>query len=643
MNGRQAIPKSYASTTNPTYLFGLPLTTDILIEVLCNGVSCEDRDTANHAENILLLVLRIKDVLPLRWNEVCKFLIPVLPLILCHAKTSSRVGSLILSVVEPEMKNELPTIVLLKSSVALLFSRETHTQAEAVYRLMYLIQNIPNAEIYMPNMRSISDTVPNNICIVEPMTCSSNDAFSCLYDVSLIEGFLDVLQNPHTEPSIRHSTLKQLNVIADDPVVLARFYEIDGHLVIWKVLDKSLQDASACNYAKNVIEIIGILCKLCIRIPSFRRDFEDDIQTYVLIMRSLLLFHTNEKFKRECAILLFSLAFSGYIVGGHKQFIVPSICKRLYLPIVCDYGWKLISDHHNLLDLLPINEHHPSKPISDTNSNYSCESSQASSLRSTMKTSQVWRYIRMSFSALWFGSLDHLIDCPQYLEGTKNTELNYRTNQDSLRFDKALCVTVCDLEIIEGSSQKYGLTYWLKQLKNATSTAHVALSCSAIENFSNVDSTGHRKQWDCNLFLQSIKRFCSVAPNTKQDEIVFTKMCRLLANLVERDFIDIHVWILKEFNRKSCIFLDLINYPKISTPVFLTNIKFMETILSKTIDNDSKRIIQQWVYTTTGEDKGTTSLNKGKSKTKSRNLYETLFDTALSRLDSLLEEKKMGN
>lgn len=627
---------------NAPYLFGLPLTTDILIEVLCNGIPSNDPETANHAENILLLVLRIKDVVPLRWNEVCKFLIPVLPLILCYAKTSTTVGQLILSVVEPEMKNDLSTIVLLKSSVTLLFSRETHTQAEAVYRLMYLIQNMPNAEIYMPNMRSISDAVPNNICIVEPMTCTNNDAFSCLYDVSLIEGFLDVLQNPNTEPSIRHSTLKQLNVIAEDPIVLNRLYDIEGHFVILKILDKSLQEASACNYAKNVIEIIGILCKLCIRIPSFRRNFEDDIQTYVLIMRSLLLFHTDEKFKRECAILLFSLAFGGYVVGGHKQFIVPPVCKRLYLPIVCDYSWKLTSDHQNLLDLLPINEH-PSKPTSDTNSNYSGGSSQASSVRSTVKTSQVWRYIRISFSALWFGSLDQLIDCPQYLEGTKNTELNYRTNEDSLRFNSALCVTEADLEIIEGSSQKYGLNYWLKQLKNATSTSHVALSCAAIENFSNVDSTGHRKQWDCNLFLQSIKRFCSVAPNTKKDEIVFTKMCRLLSNLAERDFIDIHVWILKEFNHKGCIFLDLINYPQISTAVFLTNIKFIETVLSKTIENDSKRIIQQWVYTSAGEDKGPATLNKGKTKTKPKNLYENLFDTGLLRLDSLLEEKKLGN
>lgn len=641
MDGKQIMPKCYA--LNPSYLFGLPLSTEIIAEVLCNGLSCEDSKTANYAENILLLVLRIKDVLPQHWKEMSKFLIPVLPLILCHAKTTTKLGTLVLSVVEPDTRNHLPTITLIKSSVALLFSRDTHTQGEAIYRLTYLIQNMPKAEMYMPNMRSISDTIPSNICIVEPMEYSSNEEFSCLYDVHLIEDFLAVLQNPNTEPSIRHSTLKQLNVIAMDPIVLSRFYEIDGYSVIWSILDKSLQDASSENYAKNVVEIIGILSKMCIRIPSFRRQWENDIETYVLILRSLLLFHTEEKFKKDCAVLLFTLAYGGYVVGGNKHFIVPSVCRKLMLPIGCEFSWKSSSDRRNLLDLLPISEK-PSK-LADTNSNHSSDShSDVSSANSTIKVPEVWRYIRMTFSALWFGSLDQLIDCPMYLEGTKNTELNYKMNKDSLRFNKALCVTASDLEVIEGSSQKYGLNYWLKQLKNATNTTQVSLSCAAIENFSNVDSTGHRKQWDCNLFLQSIKRFCTVAPNYEQDEIVFTKICRLLSNLVERDFVDVHIWVLKEFNRKGCIYVDLINDPRASATTFQTNIKFLEAILAKTIDNDSKKIIQNWVFTPMSDDKRPTTIIKGKnkSKTKPKNLYEHFFDIALLRLDSLLEEKKMG-
>lgn len=647
MNGRKNTPKLYAkpSEISPASLFGVPLSTEILTEVLCNGLICADVKTMNYAENILMLVFRAKDLLPKHGEKVYEFLTNVLPLCLCHASTTTKLGQLILTVVEPEEKNVLPTIVLLKSSVALLFSRDTHSQGEAVYRLLYLLQHIPNAEIYMPNVRCISDTVPNNICIVEPMKYSNNEAFSHLYDVHLIKDFLDMLRNRNTDPSLRHSTLKQLNVIAEDPIILNQFYECDGHSIILKLLDKSLQEATSDNYAKNAIEIIGILSKMCIRIPAFRRQMQDDIQFYVLILRSLLLFHIEARFKRDCAVLLFSLAYSDFIVGGSRAFIVPSVCKRLLLPILCEFGWTSKYTQHNLLDILIPACEHP-KATLDNNMNSSSSSDTITLNHSSIKIAQIWQYIRMCFSALWFGSLDQIIECPNYADGTKNTELDYKTNDDSLKFNRELCLKWTDLKIVEGSSPKCGLNHWLKQLKNATNSQQVSLSCVAIENFSNVDSIGQRKQWNCNQFVQSIKRFCTVSPNNKQDEIVFSKICRLLSNLVERDFIDVHIWLLKELNAKSCVFLDLITDSNVTTPIFLANMKLQEAVITKTIDTESKRIIHQWVYQSSDDDRKKATANclrKLKPKTTSSgNLYEKIFDIALNRLDSLLGEKKLG-
>lgn len=583
------------------------------------------------------MILRTKTLIPNRWNDVSKLLKPVLPLILCHAKTTSTLGQLILSLVEPESENGLATVVLIKSSVALLFSRDTHTQSEALYRLMYLIQNIPNAEIYMPNLNCITDTIPSSLCIVDPLPYTNNEDFSDLYEVHLIEDLLEVLQNPNTEPSIRHSTLSQLNIVVEDPVALNHFHEVGGQTIILKVLDRSLRENSDSNYPYNAIQIIGILTKMCLRIPTFRRRLEDDIQAYVLILRSLLLFHTDDKFRRECVVLLFSLAFSSYIVGGNKQFIIPPVCKKLFLPITCELSWKSTLEQNSLLELILVNE-----KSSDTNSNHSDTSSEHST---ELKIPQVWRFIRLTFNSLWFGSLDQLVDSPSFAKGTRNSELNYKTNPDSLLFNRALCATSADLEIIEGTSQKYGLNYWVKQMKNATTFSQVTLSCAAIENFSNVDSTGHQKQWDCRLFLQSITRFCTIAPNNRQDEIIFIKICRLLSNLIDRDFIDVHIWVLEKFNQKQCVYLDLLNSSKSSTSIFLCNIRFMETILLKTIDTQSKKIIEQLIFHTFSEDQNA-SLSAKSSKNKGKpasNLYEHIFDVALRRIDTLLHEKKIGN
>lgn len=652
LEGRQTISKSYSKSAdiNPICLFGLPITTEILTEVLCNGLLCADAKTAGHAETILMHVFRAKDLLPKHRDKVYEFLMSVLPLSLCHASTTTKLGQLILTMVEPEEKNVLPTIVLLKSSVALLFSRDTHTQGEAIYRLLYLLQHIPNAERYMPNLRCIADTVPNNICIVEPMKYSNNEAYSDLYDTHLVKDFLDVLHSRNADPSLRHSTLKQLNVIAEDPTALTQFYQCDGHGIILKLLDKSLQESTIDNYAKNVIEIIGILCKMCLRIPSFRRQMEDDIQFYVLILRALLLFHTEQRFKRDCAVLLFSLAYSGYVVGGSREFVVPSVCRRLCLPILCEFGWKASpSQHNDLLDILmPPTSDRSMKNACDINCNGSNNDCDTITLNgSHIEIAQLWQYIRTCFSALWFGSLDQLVDGPHFENGPKNAELNYKTNKESLKFNRKLYVTSSDMEIVVGSSPKCGLNHWLKQLKNATNTQQVALCCVAIENFSNVDSMGHRKQWNSNLFLQSIKRFCTVSPNNKQDEVVFAKICRLLSNLIERDFIEVHIWMLKELRGTRCVFLDLIADLNVTAPIFVANIKLLEAIIAKTIDIESKRIIHQYVYQLADDERtngNTNSLRKIKTRTTAtvKNLYEIVFDIALNRLDSLLGEKKLG-
>lgn len=600
--------------------------------------------TAVFAENILTLILRIKKLIPQRWNDICKFLTPVLPLILCYAKTTTTLGQLILSLVEPG-DNDLTTVILIKSNVALLFSYDAHTRSEALYRLLYLLENVPNAEDYMPNLKNITDVISGDVCRVEPLAYSNNEEFCDLYEVHLIENLLKVLQDPTTEPSIRHSTLTQLNIVVVDPVVLKHFYDIDGHSIILKILERSLQNNSIDNYAYNAIQIVSILTKLCLRIPAVRRLLENDIQSYVLIVRSLLLFYTDDKFRRECVVLLFSLAFSGHIIGGNKQLIVPPVCQRLHLPIACEFSWKSTAGQENLLEFILANEK-STQPFGDTNSNHSRGSSETLTDDSTLKMPEIWRYIRFAFNALWFDSLDKLIDCPNYLKGSRNSELDYQINADSLAFNRALCATSVDLEIIEGTSPKYGLDYWSNQLKNATTSAQVTLSCAAMENFFNVDSIGHRKQWkDYQSFLQSITRFCTVIPNNRQDEIVFKRVCHLLSNLVERDFIDVHIWLLKKFNQKNCIYLDLIANSKASTSVFLCNIRFLETIIRKTIDVQSKAIIHQLVYSSFEAVKNPMTSSKIKTSTPkevNRNLYEHIFEIALSHLDTLLTERKLG-
>lgn len=93
MDGTTMISKSYSSRIGRCNLFGLPLTAEILIEIICGGLTAAaDSRVYSHAENILTLILRCREVMPQYWNTICEFLMPTLPLLLCFATKKSTLG-----------------------------------------------------------------------------------------------------------------------------------------------------------------------------------------------------------------------------------------------------------------------------------------------------------------------------------------------------------------------------------------------------------------------------------------------------------------------------------------------------------------------------------------------------------------------
>lgn len=54
MDGKRNVPKSYTSTVSDSCLFGIPMSAEILAEILCNGLSSDDSKVRNQSELILL-------------------------------------------------------------------------------------------------------------------------------------------------------------------------------------------------------------------------------------------------------------------------------------------------------------------------------------------------------------------------------------------------------------------------------------------------------------------------------------------------------------------------------------------------------------------------------------------------------------
>lgn len=349
---------------------------------------------------------------------------------------------------------------------------------------------------------------------------------------------IKLLSSPDVEPSIRRTTLVQLNVMLQDPSIADHFYQCDGLNIILNILKHSLLISTSQNYADNVIPVVGLLAKLCIQKPSARRAISNDIDVYVVLLRSLIINYHNDAFKTDCSIVLFLSTFAEFLVGS-SHLSLPVICKRLFVPLKCEYHWKTSSfDTRSPLEQLLLEDDR----MMEANGNHHSESlKDLQRLHFKERTAErkiYWENVRMSFANIWFGSLEEVLGVRiSENENGSGVEVPIKyvasNNNKSMAFNQELCLTDGDLEKIEMSYTVNGIGYWTKHLQNATTHDQVHMACAAIENFSNIDSANHTG-WDFSLLLSAVERYADIAPKGEFDVKLFRNIIHMIRSLAER-------------------------------------------------------------------------------------------------------------
>lgn len=541
-------------------------------------------------------------------------------------------GSLIFRLTEPSDENRLPSLRLFQSNVVLLFSRDDSIRDEASYRLSFMLQKNELAANYLPNINFYNDIVPNNLCVVDAFVNPEWHNVTDLYEASYVQPMIELLNAADVEPSIRRTTLVQLNVMLQDASVARHFYDTDGMLHVLRIFDESLRnDVTMLNYADNVIPIVGILAKLCMHFASARQRLALDEKTYILLLRAQLLFYDSQTFKADCAIVLFSMAFNEYIVGGCRgqrpppPMSIPSICKKLLVPLKCDYHRLQSScESRSAIEMLLLSSNQRPPFASSSSSRH---------IESAYDKSVLWRFVRMCFASSWFGSLTNLPECP---DKKSVVAVNYfpAKHHKSIAFNAKLCLTRDDVEVINCTSPSRGIAHWLNVLRNATTYESVSLACAAIENYSNIDSV-NQKKWDSNTFQNAIRRFCAVMPQGEAEEHVYRNVLRLLSSLIEREFRDVHLWVLSKFQNENCIFLQMLSSPpSASSQLFDSNAQFLEIVLTKTFQLQAKKSIDYLLHASPDTNQ--------KNASRASNLFEKLFVMVTSQLDDTYGKRSAG-
>lgn len=277
--------------------------------------------------------------------------------------------------------------------------------------------------------------------------------------------------------------------------------------------------------------MIGILAKIFLQIPEYRRDLAQDVSTYYMLLRALVIFHQHAGLKSDCSMALFLLAFGDYSLGSYNVSI-PQVCSKLKLPFICDFHWQTSQfNQKSILESLLLNSKngHVSDSMSNGMEDVATDRSQMSAKMKTM-----WQYVRLQFANIWFGGIQHIsID----FKCTADTDLSVAYSSEdnypnALMFDKKLSLTKTDLKLIQASNISYVFKYWLNTISNATRHSDVIKALTAISN--NLFSPGIcTDELNVTTISSTLMRFYASAPNNDLDEMIFMELLAFFENLIK--------------------------------------------------------------------------------------------------------------
>lgn len=676
--------RSYPKTTAKFSSLGIPLTVEILIEVICFGYCSSNKKTQQQAETIMLFVLNSRAFLLDRWTDLLDVILPVLPLLQTVAitKKQSTLSRAIIALLHPD--SGLPMVDMIRGNLRFLFQEDTEIREEALTRVLFLMSIATNAQQYTPNIDHIRDTISNAICLMKSRYDVGKHLTADVYEMSAIKPLLDTLQQDNCDPAIRRSALVQLNVMAEDPILSEIIHKANGWAFVLQVLDNALREEHFLDYPDSAVPAIGILTKLCFAIPEFRRFLADNANVYHLIVRSLLAYHHLPIFKPDCCSLLFLLLFSDYTLGCGKSVSLPVICNSYKIPFICEHHWKcspfnelsyleeIFSDTEAIRDdisgVAPVQGEsiiRLSRPCgaecatsrirrTDLTDNESVNQTNESFSSMQNYRQVAWQYLRLSFAGQWFDAFENILvnakKChnspqsgktehgasvidygllpPHLLSPKRNEEEEVIDLEDhSLNFDRALHLTKVDIDMIRTTHVDEIFRNSLKSIATASSHAEVSIGLSGLE--SNL-ILPMQQQLLHNSIVKHLKKFILTPPNTPADEKLLIDVIGLLGDLILIGYENVLVWIVTLLFEQTSIFIQLLKSESCSGELFMKNVDFIKIVLLEALSCENTSIASLL----TNEDGYQMKIKREHNF----NLLNKLFEIITNRLDNDLQK-----
>ncbi|XP_031350383.1 rotatin isoform X3 [Photinus pyralis] len=498
----------------------------ILLEISLYGLTSENKEIQKYADNILVHILKCQILVTESiWNKVIDAILPVLPILICHATKMTVLGRSIVGILDPDTAKTflIPPLEVLKSNLCLLFVGDSLAREEAVSRLCWLLTTQTNSRNLLPRMNSLRDKALSKACHVQRVADINRERpAQHFYQANALHHVLELLNAKDVEPTIRRSALTQISVMLEDPHLHYAFLDNNGIGIVLNAIENALMEVAYKDYVDCIIPSIAILKYICLHSSSTRQELCSNFDLYCNILRGLFIFCSEERVRQDCSTLLCLLLFSGYVLGSPASMDLSLpflVVDQLSLPFSCNSHWR--ASKHALPDL------------------------QASLL------SDKWcrNSIQIHWNSEWFGGFAEILRWKEIQHSEFSSDL--RLNNNSLLILKSSCLEYCIFQC-------------LMDIQNAISHSSIVDSISKLDSYIHLFTLTKQDDLEKAALLKfawesNFTRFLNTPPATEEDNLVLMAVLKLLSKLVPfYSLQDDTCWIVTIFKTPSHVLPNLL-------------------------------------------------------------------------------------
>lgn len=444
MNGERYIKECENGCLLAAGIIGIPMNTNLLLHLLHNVFESAEEKIQSCCFKIIELLLQSQSLFGSKWSTFLPTLLPILPLLGC-CTFSKKILELLLKLYDPDSRR-LPYVSVLQGNIVFLFHNSNERRSEALTRLLYSLNSLSGCDKYMPNLMHISDTLPNDICMLttpREYRHVFNDISPLRPDaISTLNNLFMLLDSPDVEPLIRKTTLMQINVLCSNWHVTGELCNAGASFLILQALENALQNESCTDYPDTAIPCISILNKILFYDSSVRCEIAETPNIYVLLLRALFMFHHDIQARQDATMCLFQLLFCHQLVATERGVEGPLILGNIHMPIDITLRSALATVEDNEADLQTI----------------------ATTFPNAQEENQYWRFVVADISC----------------QGLTNVHSKSVAKQADLDINEQLKLSNEDVKLIRATQPGVSLQRLIRAASNATDHRSLIQVCSML-------------------------------------------------------------------------------------------------------------------------------------------------------------------